>query len=193
MQSCQNWTPTKNFASAARVFAVTLYKPEIPNNTGNISRLCVATNCELYLVGQLGFSLDNKKLRRAGLDHWPYLKMTRVEDLSNITSKRFALFSKFADRPYWQHPFEVGDHLVFGQETKGLPQEFVEQYREHAFALPMLGPVRSINLANAVAAVVYEGLRQLTNQKVALPLHPEIDPSIPAFFDVQSQRSQHEL
>ncbi len=147
------------------MFRIVLFHPEIPYNTGNISRLCVGANCQLNLVRPLGFSLDDRYLQRAGLDHWGDLDLKLHDDLTQILqdspSGRLVLFTKRAARLYWEHDYHIGDTLVFGAETSGLPPEITAQYSEACYALPIIGPVRSLNLANSAAIAIYEGLRQL--------------------------------
>ncbi len=145
---------------------VALWEPEIPPNTGNIARLCVASGCSLHLVGRLGFRIDEKSLRRAGLDYWDSVDLHRHNTLAEfeslLTSQGARLFclSARADTPYTKIPFRAGDCLLFGAETRGLPAEVMA--RQACFTIPMVsGKVRSLNLATSVGVVVYEGLRQL--------------------------------
>ncbi len=172
------------------MFNIALFEPEIPYNTGNISRLCVGTGCELTLVGKPAFSLDDTQLKRAGLDHWDDLKLTQLPSLDAFSSKpeeRFILLSTYGEKLYWEHEFQQGDTLLFGCETRGLPQEFIQKHREKAYALPLPGPARSLNLSNAVSAVIFEGLRQLSvkGQEFALPRELE---GRRAYFDMFGQR-----
>lgn len=138
---------------------VCLYKPEIPQNTGNIGRLCAATQCRLHLIRPFGFSPADKNLRRAGLDYWPYLDI-EIHDYEESVFERFkpgeiAFFSKFAKKPYLDMPKNTS-LVVFGQETKGLPESLREKYAEHLYAIPMYHPgVRSFNLANSAAIAVH--------------------------------------
>ena len=147
------------------MFHVVLLEPEIPQNTGNIGRLCVGTGCRLHLIKPLGFLLEDRYMKRAGLDYWQHLEWLVHEDfdefLDSAKPERMFLFSKKATRPYWDVSFRKGDYLVFGKETLGLPESILEQYPDHTLQIPMTGPTRSINLANSVAVAVYEGLRQL--------------------------------
>lgn len=141
---------------------VCLYMPEIPQNTGNIGRLCAATQTRLHLIEPFGFNADDKNLRRPGLDYWPYLDLEIHKDFSNL-GKRFspdkmAFFSKKGVRPYTQMP-EDTNLLIFGQETKGLPDTLWEEYPESFYQIPMYHPkVRSLNLSNSVAIIVYAQL-----------------------------------
>lgn len=148
------------------MFNVVLLEPEIPQNTGNIGRLCVGTTCRLHLVGPLGFSLDDRHMKRAGLDYWQHLEWVVHDSFDGFRERepypeRYLLFSKKATKCYWDHSYQKGDYLIFGKETTGLPDGLREQYSERCFQIPMAGPTRSINLANSVAVAVYEGLRQV--------------------------------
>ncbi|GBD26953.1 tRNA (cytidine(34)-2'-O)-methyltransferase [bacterium HR30] len=145
---------------------VVLVAPEIPQNTGSVARLCAATYCRLHLVRPLGFSLEDRYLKRAGLDYWPYVDW-RVHDnwqacLGELGNGSLFFFSARAQRPYWTAQYRLGDVLVFGSETRGLPAELRERYQDRMFVIPIDHPkVRSLNLANAVSIVVYEALRQM--------------------------------
>lgn len=145
---------------------VVLVAPEIPQNTGSIARLCAATYCRLHLVRPLGFSLEDRYLKRAGLDYWPYVDWCVYDDweqcVSAVGQGNIYLFSARAERPYWVAQYKRGDVLVFGSETKGLPTPLRERYADRLFVIPIDHPrVRSLNLANAVSIVVYEALRQM--------------------------------
>ena len=138
---------------------ICLYQPEIPQNVGNIARLAAATQARLHLVGPLGFSTSDKEVRRPGLDYWPYLDMEYHRNLKGLLAGypkgSVAFFSKSAAPSHWELPENV-KLLVFGRETSGLPQELHETYREHFYSIPMYHPgVRSLNLSNAVAIVLY--------------------------------------
>ncbi len=147
---------------------IVLVEPEIPPNTGNIGRLCVATGARLHLVKPLGFSLEEKALRRAGLDYWQHLDWRLWENLAQLRAAaaphaRFFFLSTKAQRLYWEAAFQPGDHLVFGRETKGLPESLLAEAGPDAcLRLPMAPPARSLNLATAVGAVLYEAVRQLS-------------------------------
>lgn len=146
-------------------FHIVLVEPEIPPNTGNIGRLCAATGTVLHLVGKLGFSLEDKHLKRAGLDYWPEVKLQRWDSLEELQTGfpegRFWYMSKKAARNYSQVEFVAGDFLVFGKETLGLPEELLDQAGEMALRIPIFSSaVRSLNLANSAAIILYEGLRQ---------------------------------
>ncbi len=144
---------------------IVLYHPEIPQNTGNIGRLCVATNTELYLVRPLGFFLDSKEIRRSGLDYWENLKVTVVNDLEEIKSQnldaRFWYISTKGSQLYTEATYQPSDILVFGSEGSGLPSEILEANKDSVLKIPMWGPVRSLNLSTSVGIVVYEAYRQL--------------------------------
>jgi tRNA (cytidine/uridine-2'-O-)-methyltransferase len=145
---------------------VVLYQPEIPPNTGSVARLCAATLTPLHLIEPLGFKIDDKHLKRAGLDYWEFVDLhvhsSWQQFLEKSTGKRLLYFSKKAARSYTQVSFAQDDYLVFGPETRGLPEEWIALNGERALRIPMLGSgVRSLNLSNAVAIVLYEGLRQL--------------------------------
>lgn len=144
---------------------IVLIEPEIPQNTGNISRTCVMTGSTLHLVGKLGFSIEDRYLRRAGLDYWPYLTYYHYPDFESLYKKyrkrRFYFFTTKAKRAYTEVPYLSGDFLVFGKETAGLPSEILEYWKENCLRIPMVENIpRSLNLSNAVAVVVYEALRQ---------------------------------
>ncbi len=145
---------------------VALLRPEIHPNTGNIARLCAANGLPLHLVGRLGFRIDDRSVRRAGLDYWPYVDLRREKDIeelkSILTDSRFFYFSARAARSYLDVSYRPGDCLVFGPESKGLPEEILRANSEHALRIPMFSDnVRSLNLATAVAIAAYEALRQL--------------------------------
>ena len=145
---------------------VVLYQPEIPQNTGSIARLCAATGTPLHLVRPLGFEITDKHLKRAGLDYWPHVDV-RMHDswerfLARHGGERLHFFSKKAARSYTDARYGEQDFLVFGPETRGLPEDLLAAEAERAFRIPMMtAAVRSLNLSNAVSIVVYEGLRQL--------------------------------
>jgi tRNA (cytidine/uridine-2'-O-)-methyltransferase len=148
------------------VLHVALWEPEIPPNTGNIARLCAATGTRLHLVGRLGFRLDDRSLRRAGVDYWEAVDWHRHATLSDLetqlTGHRVFCFSARARQPYTRIVFQADDCLVFGGESHGLPGSYLEHSQERAFVIPMPGSgVRSLNLATAVGIVLYEALRQL--------------------------------
>lgn len=147
-----------------------LVEPEIPPNTGNVARLCAATLCPLHLVGKLGFRIDEHAVRRAGLDYWHLVEVNQHETLlaaeqqiaeqSPGRTPRSWLFSGHARRSYLDVEFQLGDALVFGKESVGLPRELCEERGDQVVGIPMPGHVRSHNLANSVSIAVYEALRQ---------------------------------
>ena len=146
---------------------IVLYEPEMPLNTGNIGRTCVATGTKLHLIGPLGFRLDQKEIRRAGLDYWPHLDLmihdTWEDYLASVKPRRVHFLSTHGEKSLYDCSFEPGDALVFGNESSGLPKDFYERYRESLFRIPMPGDhARSINLANAVSIAAYECYRQLS-------------------------------
>jgi len=143
---------------------VVLVEPEIPPNTGNIARLCAATGSVLHLVGTLGFRIDDKSVRRAGIDYWHLVRIERHLDLAHfknaLPNARRILLSASAQRSYLDAAFRPGDALIFGRESVGLPDDVLAENPDSVFGIPTLGPVRSLNLANAASIVVYEALRQ---------------------------------
>lgn len=145
-------------------FHIVLHQPEIPNNTGNIGRTCVATGCALHLIHPLGFDTDEKACRRAGLDYWPRLDVTEHADwdacADALPTRRLWLLSTRATACVWDTRFELGDALVFGRETTGLSQEIIDRYPDRCLRLPMVPGERSLNLAVSVCALIYDGLRQ---------------------------------
>lgn len=143
---------------------VVLYRPDIPQNTGNIGRTCVAVGAKLWLVRPLGFRLDEKSLRRAGMDYWPLLDWEAVESFDeakrNLPEPNWWCFTKTAERLLWDADFQPGDVLLFGSETRGLPQHILQERPSHNLRLPMRPEVRSLNLASTVNTAVYEAVRQ---------------------------------
>jgi tRNA (cytidine/uridine-2'-O-)-methyltransferase len=144
---------------------IVLVYPKVPNNTGNIGRLCVATNSTLHLVDPLGFELTDKKLKRAGLDYWPHLTYHRHPSFEAFeqanAGENLVFFSSNVERPYWEVAFKENDFLVFGCEEIGLPADIIEANRERCFTIPLYNKkVRSLNLSNAVAIVLFEAMRQ---------------------------------
>jgi tRNA (cytidine/uridine-2'-O-)-methyltransferase len=149
------------------MISVALVEPEIPPNTGNIARLCAATNTPLHIVGVTGFRMDDRAVRRAGLDYWPHVQLSRHANLESLSETlahaRFVYLTTRADRVYTEWAFQRDDCLVFGPETRGLPEELLRQNWDNCLKIPMLNPnVRSLNLATAVGIVLYEALRQTT-------------------------------
>lgn len=156
---------------------IVLVEPEIPQNTGNIARTCAATGARLHLIKPLGFSIDDKSLKRAGLDYWHLLDITVYENLAdffeknklnvlfdnvhNADGKTAWFLSTKAQRRYDEVAFSDGDYLFFGKETKGLPEDLLHDNYAHTLRIPMIDGARSLNLSNSVAIVCYEALRQL--------------------------------
>jgi tRNA (cytidine/uridine-2'-O-)-methyltransferase len=151
--------------STSTPFNVVLVEPEIPPNTGTTARLCGATNSVLHLVKPLGFSTDDKHLKRAGLDYWEYVNIVYWESFDDFLTaqdeRKLYFFTKKTDKSYSEAQFKPGDFLVFGRETKGLPEEVIKLYKDRCYTIPMSNPkIRSLNLANAAGIVLYEALRQ---------------------------------
>ena len=145
---------------------VVLFEPEIPPNTGSIARLCAATLTPLHLIEPLGFKIDDKHLKRAGLDYWEFVDLRIYESwdafLSQSGASHLLFFSKRATQSYTRARYQEDDFLIFGPETRGLPQELLKTNPERSYCIPMMGAgVRSLNLSNAVSIVLYEALRQL--------------------------------
>ena len=145
------------------MFNVVLVEPEIPPNTGNVGRLCLATKSTLHLVKPLGFSLEDRELKRAGLDYWQDVDLKVWDSLDALRqaheSARFFFVTTKSKRSYWEVPFQPGDFLVFGRETKGLPESVLAANQDRSVTIPMDG-TRSLNLATAVAIVLFEAVRQ---------------------------------
>jgi len=148
------------------MISIALNEPEIPQNSGNIARLCVGLDIELILIGKLGFSLTDKYLKRAGLDYWQYLKLTKYksleEFLDNTKNKRKVLASTKVDTPYYKFNYLPNDIIVFGSESRGLPEQFIKDNIENAITIPMVGMVRSLNLSNSVSIIAYHSLLTLS-------------------------------
>lgn len=147
------------------LFHVVLYQPDIPQNTGNIGRSCVAVGAKLWLVRPLGFRLDSRYLKRAGMDYWQHLDWQAVDSWTELMTylgdRPQWLFSRFATRLAWDASFQAGDVLVFGSETRGLPETLRTANAHRCLKLPMREEVRSLNLASTVNTILYEGVRQL--------------------------------
>ncbi len=144
---------------------IVLVDPEIPQNTGNIARIAAALQCPLHLVGRLGFSLDEKAVRRAGLDYWPLVRLERHLDLEHFRHSypdaRLRLFSAVGPKSYLDLPYQPGDALLFGRESTGLPDELLDEHPGEVYGIPTIGQVRSLNLANAVSLVIYRAFEHL--------------------------------
>jgi len=146
------------------LFNIVLIEPEIPPNTGNIGRLCLATGSTLHLVKPFGFSLSHKHLKRAGLDYWEEVKRATWDSFDELVhaqpaNARYFYLTTKSDRVYHAVQFEPGDFFVFGRETRGLPEDLLKANSEHCLTIPMEG-TRSLNLATAVAIVLFEAVRQ---------------------------------
>ena len=142
---------------------IVLYEPEIPQNTGNIARLCACTDSSLYLVGKLGFALTDKYTKRAGLDYWDSVDLHKINSMDELFKEfpngRFFYLTTKTERKYTDIEFQEGDFIVFGPESRGLPAEYVTA--DTALTIPMKEGQRSLNLSNSVAIVAYEMIRQL--------------------------------
>jgi len=146
---------------------IALINPEIPQNTGNIGRLCVNTGTTLHLVRPLGFSLEDKYVKRAGLDYWPHLDLEVWDSvdafLKGVDRSKLRLFSTKGTKTLWECPFERNDFLVFGSETSGFPERFHAEFADSTYRIPMFGErARSYNLANSAAVALFEALRKAT-------------------------------
>lgn len=145
---------------------IVLINPEIPFNTGNIGRSCVATGTRLHLVGKLGFKIESKEIRRSGLDYWPNLDYRRYEtweeflSVNNPAHDNLFFLSTKGTAAYWDASFRPDSFLVFGAESCGLPKEFYTRYQDRLFTIPMTGPVRSLNLSSSAAITLFEAIRQ---------------------------------
>lgn len=145
------------------VINIVMIEPEIPQNTGNVARTCAATGARLHLVGPMGFTVDDKKLKRAGLDYWHFLDITYYESSAEFFEKNSGPFFYFTTKARQVHSevdYPDGCYIVFGKETKGLPEELLLANPESCVRIPMAGEIRSLNLSNSVAIGVYEILRQ---------------------------------
>ncbi len=147
------------------MFNVVLVHPEIPNNTGNVGRLCLGSGARLHLIKPLGFDLDSSRLKRAGLDYWPHINLSIYESfeafLEQNNNPKMAFLSSHSQKVYTQIPFEPNLFLIFGKESSGLDNNLLATYKNQSYTIPMHSEkIRSLNLANAVGIVLYEGLRQ---------------------------------
>lgn len=146
---------------------IVLHEPLIPANTGNIARTCAATGAHLHLIHPLGFSTDDRYLKRAGLDYWHAVSVHHYEDFEHFKSMhgqgsgKFYLVETSGEKFYTDVTFKEGDYIILGKETSGLPPDLVEEYRENTIRIPMSGATRSINLSNCAAIVVFEAFRQI--------------------------------
>lgn len=144
------------------MISVALFEPKIPPNTGNIARLCVGLDIELFLAGKLGFSIDNKYVKRAGLDYWEHLKLKTFDTLESLIKeypeRRIVIATTKGTTPYFDFNYNKDDIILFGSETKGLPLDFIKENIQNSITIPMPGEVRSLNLSNSVAIIVYHSL-----------------------------------
>lgn len=145
-------------------FNIVLFEPEIPQNTGNIARLCACTGASLYLVGKLGFSLTDKYTKRAGLDYWESVDLHKVASLEELQNQhkdaKFYYLTTKSEKSFFDVQFKEGDFLVYGPETRGIPETILAENKETAITIPMLEGQRSLNLSNSVSIVLYEAIRQ---------------------------------
>ncbi len=162
-------------------FNIVLIEPEIPPNTGNIARLCAATNTKLHLIHPLGFKITDSKLKRAGLDYWHLVEIKEYENYDSFLSSTKVesrdstfggmkppacwFFSTRGEKNIWDVKFNSGDYLIFGSETKGIDEKILKDNKENIISIPMNGKVRSINLSTSVGIALYEGIRQVTMEK----------------------------
>ncbi len=159
------------------LFRVVLLEPEIPQNTGNIGRTCVGINCELHIIGPTGFAISDANLKRAGLDYWQHLTWFQYKSYAEWFAKvenptRVFYFETKVKQSYFDIQYQKGDWLVFGKETTGLPPELIKKNLKQAVTIPQTGPIRSLNLATAVAIAAYEGFRQIHYGLNHKPEHP---------------------
>jgi len=147
-------------------FHIVLFEPEIPQNTGNIGRLCVGANCPLHIIKPARFRLDDQAIKRAGLDYWPKLNLIlhySIDELYSVfPAERIFLASTKAGNSYWDNSYQSGDVFVFGPESRGLPESLLQMHPAQSIRIPMSANIRSINLANSVGIVLYEALRQIS-------------------------------
>ena len=152
-----------------KIFNIVLIEPEIPQNTGNIARLCACTGANLFLVGKLGFSLSDKYTKRAGLDYWDNVNIQKIDSLeqlqkdtenATIEKSNFYYMTTKSKKSIYDIEFKEGDFFVFGPETRGLPEDLLEKKEKTAITIPMLEGQRSLNLSNSVSIVLYEAIRQ---------------------------------
>ena len=151
---------------------IVLHQPEIPQNTGNIGRTCVATNTALHLIRPLGFNVDDKSLKRAGMDYWKDLKVFYYDNFADFVEKnpgvRIIMATTKARRTYDKIEYKENDFIMFGSEGSGIPEEILLDYKENCVRIPMMGDYRSLNLSNSVAVILYEALRQQGFDKFTL-------------------------
>lgn len=154
---------------------IVLYEPEMPANTGNIGRTCVATNTKLHLIEPLGFKLSEKHLIRAGLDYWDKLDVTVYSDYQDFLKKnpgaKIYMATTKGEHVYTDVPYDLDAYIMFGPESRGIPEEILVENRENCIRIPMWGDIRSLNLSNSVAIVLYEALRQNGFEKMTMEGH----------------------
>ena len=175
---------SKQKLNISKPFNIVLVEPEIPPNTGNIARLCAATSTKLHLVHPLGFEINDKELKRAGLDYWHLLEVKEYENWNEFNSKQIDdvetprrgvstwFFSTRGEKNIWDVEFTPGDYLIFGSETRGLNEKILEKNKDNVISIPMNGLTRSINLSTAVGIVLYEAIRQVTVEKKLFEVVP---------------------
>lgn len=150
--------------NGSKYLNIVMFEPEIPQNTGNVARLCACTNAKLYLIGRLGFALTDKYMKRSGLDYWDKLEIEHIIDFEEFEKKfnpkKFHLFTTKASKLYTEVQYKEGDFLIYGPETRGLPEELLKKYNENCVTIPMNKNTRSLNLSNSVAIGAYEAIRQ---------------------------------
>jgi len=147
-------------------YHIVLIEPEIPNNTGNIGRICLATNSTLHLVKPFGFEIDDKRLKRAGLDYWKHINLkiyaSKEDFFKQNKDGKMVFLSSHGEKSHWEIEFEDEMFLIFGKESVGLPKELIKKNKKDLFKIPLYNEqIRSLNLANSVGIIIYEGLRQL--------------------------------
>jgi tRNA (cytidine/uridine-2'-O-)-methyltransferase len=174
-ESILNGSPRFQELSQGSLFKIALIEPEIPQNTGNIGRTCVGTRSELHIVGKTGFDITDKNLKRAGLDYWQHLPWKHHESFADwqkqlADPRRVFYFSTKAKQSYFEAEFQQGDVFVFGKETKGLDEDLLRRNEDRVLKIPILGPIRSLNVATAVTVVLYEAIRQVASRdRLKLP------------------------
>jgi len=146
------------------ILNIVLYEPEIPQNTGNIARLCACIGAKLYLIGKLGFILSDRYLKRAGLDYWDKLEIYHLDTLDDLLlsypDSNFYYFTTKTDKIYTKTNFKMGDFLIFGPETRGIPEDILNKNKDCCLTIPMKSNTRSLNLSNSAAIAAYEAIRQ---------------------------------
>ena len=154
---------------------IVLYEPEMPMNTGNIGRTCVATNTRLHLIEPLGFRLSAKEVKRAGLDYWPHLDVTVYSDYQDFLEKnpgaKIYMATTKAPHVYTEVQYEPDCYIMFGPESRGIPEEILVEHPDTSVRIPMWGETRSLNLSNSVAVILYEALRQNGFEKMTMEGH----------------------